>query len=82
MSTPENLLYLRALRFVEIGKFFGSSKFSGRSVISVSDGADPRFSAVEQKSENISDLLTGLQLDSSDSESDSVVDQVISDFQN
>jgi hypothetical protein len=76
MSTPDNLLYLRAIRFVEIGNFFASSKFSGRSVISVSDGDDPRFEAVEQKSENISDLLIGLQLDSSDSESDLVVDQV------
>ena len=79
MSTPENLMYLRALRFVDIGNFFASEQFSGRSVItSTTDDDDEvkRFEAIEQNSEKVSDLLEGLVLDSSDSESDPIRDQV------
>ena len=78
MSTPENLMHLRALRFVDIGNFFASEQFSGRSVItSTTDDADvKRFEASEQNSEKVSDLLEGLVLGSSDSESDPIRDQV------
>ena len=73
MSTPKHLFLLRALRFVELGKFFASKNFGGRCVISLVDGAtesDQQFEAVEQKSENLSDLLAGLDLNSSDSENE------------
>jgi hypothetical protein len=78
IPTPENLMYLRANRFVDIGNFFASEQFSGRSVItSTTDDADVRrFEALEQNSEKVSDLLEGLALDSSDSESDPIRDQV------
>ena len=80
MSTPDNLLLLRAFRFVEIGKFFASKNFGGRCLISSTD--DRQFEAVEQKCENVSDLLAGLDLNSSGSEDEICIEQVIkSDFQ-
>jgi hypothetical protein len=79
MSTPDHLLLLRAFRFVEIGKFFASKSFGGRCVISLTDGAvesERQFEAVEQKCENVSDLLAGLELNSSDSENEISIEQV------
>ena len=75
MSTPDNLLLLRAFRFIQIGKFFASKNFGVRCLISSTD--EQQFEAVEQKCENVCDLLAGIDLNSSDSENEICIEQVV-----
>ena len=66
-SPPANLPLLRAARIVEVGNFFAAEK--NFSVILVS--GDSGFEAVERQSEFVgADLLSGLVLDSGESETE------------